>query len=167
MESSVTTNLSEATADFVRLFEPSSRAYRDVRDLFVSQSSVTAPEAVEIQVGDEVDTELQYSNPNNNQVPALQGLLQYLDQQYPAAPVNKYYTTHRKHTHRRDGDAHTTLLRRTTQKRDVRLLLDVYAPVIYNKRVQVDKQQDQSLSLRMGAWLSRLQTGARATAEPH
>ena len=139
MESSVTTNLSEVHADFVRLFDAGSRRHEDIRDLFVKQSNVVAPETVEIQVGDEVDTELQYNNPDNDQVPALQGLLQYIDQQYPPQPINKYYTTNRRHTHRRDGDTHTTLLKRTVQKREVRVLLDVYSPVIYNKRVTLKK----------------------------
>ena len=99
MEASATSNLSEVHADFVRLFNTSARRHEDIRDMFVQQSEVAVPETVEIPVGDEIDTALQYTNPNNNQVPALQGLLSYLDQQYPPQPVNKYYTTHRKHTH--------------------------------------------------------------------
>ena len=63
-------------------------------------------------------------------MPALKGLLDYIDQKLPPQTINKYYTTFRKHT---------TLLKRTTQKRDVRVLLDVYAPVVYNKRVTVNK----------------------------
>ena len=135
VDPSVTTNLSEINADYVRLFDISTRAHRDVRDLFVAKASVTEPATVEIPVGDEVDTELQYQNPTNDQVPALAGLLSYIDQQYPPQPVNHYHTTHRKHVHRRDGDIHTTLLRRTTQKRELRIQLEHYAPVMYQKRM--------------------------------
>ena len=139
MEASATSNLSEVHADFVRLFNTSARRHEDIRDMFVHKSEVTVPETVEVPVGDEVDTSLQYTNPTNNQVPALQGLLSYLDQQYPPQPVNQYYTINRRHTHRQEGDTHTTLLRRTVQKRDVRVLIDVYAPRVYHKRVQVTK----------------------------
>ena len=139
MEANAITNLSEVTADFVRLFQPSSRTHQDVRDLFVHQADVISPAIVEIPVGDETETILEYTNPTNEQIPALQGLLQYIDQQYPPQPINRYHTTNRRHLHRSDGDTHTTVVKRTIQKRDVRILLDVYAPVIYSKRVQVNK----------------------------
>ena len=139
MDPSATTNLTEVHADFVRLFDVTSRRHEDVRDIFLSQSKVIIPETVNVQVGDEIDPLLEYTNASNDQVPALAGLLSYLDQQYPPMPINKYYTTFRRHSHRRDGDMHTTLLKRITQKRNVRIHLETYAPVIYNKRVIVNK----------------------------
>ncbi len=62
---SATTNLSELNGDFVRLWDPAALRHRDVRELFVAQASVVAPEAVEVQIGDEVDTELVYPAPTD------------------------------------------------------------------------------------------------------
>ena len=72
---SATTNLSEITADFVRLWDSSALQHKDVRELFVHKSSVVAPELVELQVGQEIDAELIYPAPTNEQVPGLKGLL--------------------------------------------------------------------------------------------
>ena len=76
---SATTNLSELTCDFVRLWDKEALQHKDVKELFVQQASVVAPEAVEVQVGDEVDTELVYPAPSDEQVPSLKGLLTYID----------------------------------------------------------------------------------------
>ena len=136
---SATTNLAEVNADVLRLFNTNERRHYDIRSIFVHKSEVTQPATIQIQVGDEIDTSLQYENPTNHQVPALHGLLSYIDQQYPGQPITKYYTTHRKHTHHRDGDTHTTLFKRITQKRDVRVLLDMHSTVVYHKTINIKK----------------------------
>jgi hypothetical protein len=93
---SATTNLSELTCDFVRLWDGEALAHRDVRELFVHQGDVVAPEAVEVQVGQEIDVELVYPEPTNEQVPGLRGLLQYIDAR-GAGVINKHYSLKRKH----------------------------------------------------------------------
>ena len=94
---SATTNLSELTCDFVRLWDKEALQHRDVKELFVQQASVVAPEAVEVQIGDEVDTELVYPAPTDEQVPSLKGLLEYIDARGTGGTVQKHYTTKRKH----------------------------------------------------------------------
>ncbi len=74
-----TTNLREVTADFVRLWDGAALQHKDVRELFVQQASVVSPQAVEVQVGQETDTELIYPAPTDEQVPGLKGLLEYID----------------------------------------------------------------------------------------
>ena len=76
---SPTTNLSEITCDFVRLWDGAALAHREVRELFVHQASVVSPEAVEVQVGQETDVELLYPAPTDEQVLGLRGLLAYID----------------------------------------------------------------------------------------
>jgi hypothetical protein len=92
---SATTNLSEVTADFVRLWDGG--MHREVREMFVNRQSVVAPEAVEVQVGQEIDTELVYPTPTDEQVPSLKGLLAYIDGRGTGGVVNKTYTTKRRH----------------------------------------------------------------------
>ena len=136
---SATSNLSEVNADSLRVWNTLERRRDDVRDIFVAQSSVVQPDSIEIQVGDEVDTELQYTSPTSEQVPALDGLLQYIDQQYPGQQINKHYDITKRYSFRREGDTHTTLLKRQVNKRTVRVNLDLYAPVLYQKRAVVNK----------------------------
>jgi hypothetical protein len=100
---SATTNLSELTCDFVRLWDKEALQHKDVKELFVAQASVVAPEAVEVQVGDEVDTELVYPAPSDEQVPSLKGLLAYIDAKDTGGAVSKYYTTHRRHFTLQEG----------------------------------------------------------------
>ena len=83
-----TTNLSEIKADFVRLWDGAALQHTDVRELFVHKSSVVAPELVQIQVGQETDTELIYPVPTNEQVPGLRGLLEYIDARGTGGVVN-------------------------------------------------------------------------------
>ncbi len=94
---SATTNLSQITADFVSLWDGAALAHRDVRELFVSKGSVVAPELVEVQVGQETDTELVYSAPTDEQVPSLKGLLAYIDARGTGRVIHKSYKTKRKH----------------------------------------------------------------------
>ncbi len=94
---SATTNLSELTCDFVRLWEGERLQHTDVRELFVHRASVVAPELVELQVGQETDTELVYPAPTDEQVPGLRGLLEYIDARGTGGVVNKHYSLKRKH----------------------------------------------------------------------
>ena len=100
---SATTNLSELTCDFVRLWDKEALQHRDVKELFVAQASVVAPVAVEVQIGDEVDTELVYQAPTDEQVPSLKGLLAYIDTRGTGGTVNRFYTTHRRHFTLQEG----------------------------------------------------------------
>jgi hypothetical protein len=100
---SATTNLSEITADFVRLWDGANLRHKDVRELFVLQASVVAPESVELQVGQETDTELVYPAPTNEQVPGLKGLLEYIDARGTGGVINKHYSTMRKHFTLQEG----------------------------------------------------------------
>ena len=90
-------------------------------------------------MGDEVDTTLEYPNPTSEQVPALDGLLQYIQQEYPGQPINKHYNFTKRYSFRREGDTHTTLLKRQVNRRTVRVSLDLFAPVLYQKRVTINK----------------------------
>ena len=100
---SATTNLSELTCDFVRLWDKEAFQHRDVKELFVAQASVVAPEAVEVQIGDEVDTELVYPAPTDEQVPSLKGLLAYIDARETGGTINKFYRTTRRHLTLQEG----------------------------------------------------------------
>ncbi len=100
---SATTNLSEVTADFVRLWDSSALQHKDVRELFVHKSSVVSPELVELQVGQETDTELVYPAPTDEQVPGLRGLLEYIDARGTGGVVNKHYSLKRKHFTLQEG----------------------------------------------------------------
>ena len=93
---SATTNLAEVNCDVLRLFNAEDRRHDDIRNMFVHKSQVTRPATIQIPIGDEIDEELQYLNPTNDQVPALHDLLSYLDERYPAQPANRYYTIHKK-----------------------------------------------------------------------
>jgi hypothetical protein len=94
---SATTNLSEVTCDFVRLWDAEALRHTDVREIFVKQASVVSPEAVEVLIGEEVDTELVYRAPTDEQVPGLKGLLEYIDARGTGGVVNKFVTNRRKH----------------------------------------------------------------------
>ena len=100
---SATTNLSELTCDFVRLWDAEALQHKDVRELFVHQASVVSPEAVEVQVGQEVDTELVYHAPTDEQVHRLKGLIEYIDARGTRGVVNKFVTNKRKHFTLQEG----------------------------------------------------------------
>jgi hypothetical protein len=103
---SATTNLSEVTADFVRLWDGAALQHKDVRELFLHKQSVVAPESVELQVGQETDTELVYPAPTNEQVPGLRGLLEYIDARGTGGVVNKHVSLKRKHFTLNEGSVH-------------------------------------------------------------
>jgi hypothetical protein len=153
---SATTNLSEVTADFVRLWDGG--AHREVREMFVHKQAVVAPEAVEVQVGQETDTELVYPTPTDDQIPGLKGLLAYIDGRGTGGVVNKTYTTKRRHftlnegavqqvkqhktlhTHRHEElyttDHHSYQKTIKTVKRTNLNVLEVYSPVLLVKQVR-------------------------------
>lgn len=137
---SATTNLSEVNADFLRVFNPATRVHEDVRDIFVPKASLTEPAVVETQVGDEIDLSLAYENPTNEQVPALQGLLEYLDDRFQGSgTINKYYTINKRYNHTREGDTHVTQLKRQINTRNLRFHIETYAPVFYQKKISTTK----------------------------
>ncbi len=153
---SATTNLSEVTADFVRLWDGG--AHREVREMFVNRQSVVAPETVEVQVGQEIDTELVYPTPTDDQLPSLKGLLAYIDGRGTGGVVNKTYTTKRRHytlnegavqqvkqhktlhTHRHaelhTADHHSYQKTIKTVKRTNLNVLEVYSPVLLVKQIR-------------------------------
>ena len=97
---SATTNLSELTCDFVKLWDGETVQHRDVRELFVHQvhqASVVSPEAFEVQMGQEIVTELVYTAPTGEQVPSLKELLAYNDARETGGTVQKYYSTRGRH----------------------------------------------------------------------
>jgi acyl-CoA synthetase (NDP forming) len=105
--------LSELTCDFVRLWQGEKLQHTDVRELFVHQANVVAPTTVEIAVGQEIDTELVYPSPTDEQIPSLKGLLEYIDAREPGGGVQKYYTTTRKHYSLQEGSVQTVQQRTT------------------------------------------------------
>ena len=134
VEASPTTNLAEVNADYLRLWQPSARNHVDVRDIFVAKEQIAQPTVVETPVGNgEIETSLVYQNPSNEQVPGLSGLLNYLGEQYPAAPVNKYYTINRRHRHEVLGDTHVFVRKSTKQVRNPRVHVETYAPTLLQR----------------------------------
>ena len=110
---SATTYLSVITADFCRLWDGAALQHKDVRELFVNKASVVAPELVELQVGQEIDTELVYPTPTNEQVPGLKGLLEYIDARETGGVVNKNYNIKRKHFTLQEGNLQQVQQHRT------------------------------------------------------
>ncbi len=152
---SATTNLSEITADFVRLWDGAALQHKDVRELFVQQASVVSPQAVEVQVGQETDTELIYPAPTNEQVPGLKGLLEYIDARGTGGVVNKHYSLKRKHFTLQEGPVQQVQQHRTLHthrheqvqnesyhsyqkivKKTSVVLLEVFAPVMLVRQVR-------------------------------
>jgi len=134
VEASPTTNLAEVNADFLRLWQPSQRNHEDIREIFVDQGAIAAPTTVETPVGNgEVETSLEYENPTDEQIPGLKGLLDYLAERYPCSEINKYYTINRTHRHQNLGDTHVFVRKTTKQVRNVRLLVETYAPTILHR----------------------------------
>jgi hypothetical protein len=144
---SATTNLSEVTADFVRLWDGAALQHKDVRELFLHKKSVVAPQSIEIEVGQETDTELLYPEPTNEQVPGLKGLLEYIDARGMGSVMNKHYNLKRKHFTIQEGSTQQVQQHRHTRKHEEihseshhsyqklvkktsLVLLDVFAPVM-------------------------------------
>ena len=137
VKASVTTNLSEINADYLRLWQPSARNHVDVRDIFVDKGAIVAPASVETPVGNgETETTLEYDAPSNEQLPGLKGLLDYLEQQYPCSAVNKYYTINRKQQAQFLGDTWVTQRKITQNVRRLSVSVEQYAPVLIQRQVR-------------------------------
>ena len=149
---SATTNLSEATADFVRLWDGAALAHREVREIFLNKQAVVSPQTV--QVGQEVDTELLYPEPTDEQVPSLKGLLQYIDTR-GGGSISKTYHMKRQHFTLNEGPVQQVQQHKTrnthrheqisvtdhhsynkTVKRTSIVLLEVFAPVMLVKQIR-------------------------------
>ena len=61
------------------------RRWDDVRHVFVEKSQIRFPDSVQIPVGDEVETPLQYPKATFDQVPALEWISAYIDLQKKGA----------------------------------------------------------------------------------
>jgi hypothetical protein len=126
-----------------------------VRELFVHKQSVVAPDLVELQVGQEIDTELIYPAPTNEQVPGLKGLLEYIDARGMGGVVNKHYNMKRKHFTLQEGPLQQVQQHRVQHthkheqlhseshhsyqkivKKTSLVLLEVFAPVMLVKQVR-------------------------------
>ena len=151
---SATTNLSEVTADFVRLWDGAALAHREVREIFINKQAVISPQAVKVQVGQEVDAELLYPEATDEQVPSLKGLLQYIDTRGGGA-VNKTYHIKRQHFTLNEGPVQQVQQHKTQHihrheqictidhhsynksvKRTSIVLLEVFAPVMLVKQTR-------------------------------
>ena len=138
VEASATTNLSEVNADYLRLWQPAERNHVDVREIFVDKGAITAPTVVETPIGGtgEVDVSLEYPGATNDQVPALRGLLDYIGEQYPTAPVNKYFTINRKQQAQFLGDTWVTQRKVTQNVRRLSVSVEQYAPVLIQRQAR-------------------------------
>ena len=139
VEASTKTNLSEANADYLQLWQPAVTNHVDIRGIFVDKSQVTTPDVVQTPVGNgEVESSLVYNSPNNKQIPALKDLLDYLAQ-YPNGTVNKYYTINRTQQAVFNGD--TQLLNRQVIKktRNQRVTIEQHAPITIHRTKVTNK----------------------------
>ena len=130
------TNLTEIAADYVRIFDASSKRWTDVRDVFVTKGQITSPATVSIPVADEVETFLTYPNATSNQVPALDGILAYIVQQKLGAGsvTNRYVSVKRKNFFTVEGDTHVTQKSVTLQVVKRPVFMDISAPTCVTKK---------------------------------
>jgi len=93
-----TTNLSDIAADRISIWNNEERSQQDIRTIFVNREQIKGATRVEQRVGDEVDVVLVFEGPSNQDVPALQDLLEYIEQERlgTGATVNKHYNINRK-----------------------------------------------------------------------
>ena len=132
-----TTNQADINADTVRPWNGAKRRHEEVRDILVAKVSVVDPQVVRIVVQDEVDTILQYQNVVDGQVPNLPGLLEYLKQLGGGGgTVNRYTTTNRKSFLTQQNDLHVYQRNLQNVRKQYRSSVEIYAPVLYQKRVQ-------------------------------
>ena len=98
--------------------------------------SVVDPQVVRIVVQDEVDTLLQYQNVVDGQVPNLPGLLEYRMQiGGGGGTFNRYTTTNRKRFLMQQSDLHVYQRNLLNVSKQYRNIVEIYAPVLYQKRV--------------------------------
>ena len=130
------TNSADINADTVRLWNGAKRRHEEVRDILVPKVAVVDPQKVQLIIQDEVDTVLQYQNVVDGQVPNLKGLLEYLGQNGGGGTVNRYTTTYRKSFLTQQSDLHVYQRNLQNVKKQYRTSVEIYAPVLYIKRVQ-------------------------------
>ena len=136
VEASATTNLSEVNADYLRLWQPAARNHVDIREIFVDKGAIVEPVVVETPIGGtgEVDTTLVYPNATNDQVPALKGLLDFMAEQYPPLPCNKYVTINRKQEAQFQGDTWVLQRKMSRNVRNLKVSVEQYAPVMIQRQ---------------------------------
>ena len=131
------TNSADINADTVRLWNGAKRRHEEVRDILVPKVAVVDPQKVQLFIQDEVDTVLQYQNVQEGQVPNLAGLLEYLKQIGGAgSTVNRYTTTYNHNFLTQQSDLHVYQRNLQNVKKQYRTSVEIYAPVLYQKRVQ-------------------------------
>jgi len=131
------TNSADINADTVRLWNAAKRRHEEVRDILVPKVAVVDPQKVQLFIQDEVDTVLQYQNVQEGQVPNLAGLLEYLKQIGGAgSTVNRYTTTYKKNFLTQQSDLHVFQRNLQNVRKQYRTSVEIYAPVLYQKRVQ-------------------------------
>ena len=136
MESALT-NSADINADTVRLWNGTKKRHEEVRDILVAKVAVVDPQRVEVVSQDEVDVSLQYQNVVDGQVPNLAGLLEYLKQVGgTGGTVNRYTTTYKKSFLTQQSDLHVYQRNLQNVKKQYRTSVEIYAPVLYQKRVQ-------------------------------
>ena len=136
MESALT-NSADINADTVRLWNGTKKRHEEVRDILVAKVAVVDPQRVQLVIQDEVDTILQYQNVVDGQVPNLAGLLDYLKQVGGnSGTVNRYTTTYKNNFLTQQSDLHVFQRNLQDVRKQYRTSVEVYAPVLYQKRVQ-------------------------------
>ena len=101
------------------------------------QGAVVDPQKVQLIIQDEVDTVLQYQNVQDGQLPNLAGLLEYLKQVGgTCGTVNRYTTTYRNNFLTQQSDLHVYQRNLQNVKKQYRTSVEIYAPMLYQKRVQ-------------------------------
>ena len=135
MESALT-NQAEINADYVRLWNRDARRHDDIREIFAPQTAVVDPQRIQLVIQDEVDTVLQYQNVVDGQVPNLKGLLEYMGQNGGGGTVNRYTTTYRNNFLTQQSHLHVYQRNLQNVRKQYRKSVEIYAPVLYQKRVQ-------------------------------
>ena len=136
MESALT-NSADINADTVRLWNGTKKRHEEVRDILVAKVAVVDPQRVQLVIQDEVDTILQYQNVVEEQVPNLAGLLENLKQVGGGGgTVNRYTTTYKKSFLTQQSDLHVYQRNLQKVKKQYRTSVEIYATVLYQKRVQ-------------------------------
>ena len=130
------TNSADINADTVRLWNGAKRRHEEVRDILVPKVAVVDPQRVQLIIQDEVDTVLQYQNVVDGQVPNLKGLLEYMGQNGGGGTVNRYTTAYRKSFLTQQSDLHVYQRNLQNVRKQYRTSVEIYAPVMYQKRVQ-------------------------------
>ena len=135
MESALT-NSADINADTLRLWNGTKKRHEEVRDILVAKVAVVDPQRVQLVIQDEVDTILQNQNVVDGQVPNLAGLLEYLKQVGGGGTVNRYTTTYKKSFLTQQSDLHLYQRNLQNVRKQYRTSVEIYAPVLYQKRVQ-------------------------------